>query len=91
MAKKVIMALLTEEESRALEARKRILDGPRKARLVSRNAFKWAEWNIELVNVQQSVFRCKACGATWSPDLLENKKLSPDYWQCPNGCNANAE
>jgi hypothetical protein len=35
--------------------------------------------------------RCMACGTLWSPQLPpRGRKLTPGYWKCPNGCNANA-
>jgi hypothetical protein len=32
--------------------------------------------------------RCTQCGTEWSLNLITGGRLPPDYWKCPNGCNA---
>lgn len=91
-AKKKVLAILSEDEAKRLEAGRRLLDGSKRAVLISGDARKWQEWNIELASSTfQAIFRCKACGATWQPELLENGKLPAGYWHCPTGCNAEAK
>ena len=48
-----------------------------------------AEKNVELVETDNTslFFRCKECGAEWSPNLQEGGTLPSNYWVCPNECN----
>lgn len=42
---------------------------------------------IRLINRQDFVLQCKACGETWTPQLDANGKLPFDYSVCPAKCN----
>ena len=32
-------------------------------------------------------YRCKSCGAEWSPRLAPSGRRPPGWWKCPNLCN----
>jgi DNA-directed RNA polymerase subunit RPC12/RpoP len=43
---------------------------------------------IELLG--HTLYRCKACGQRFSPNLLPGGRLPRNSWKCPNGCNHRA-
>ncbi|MEW6182240.1 MAG: hypothetical protein AB1500_03555 [Bacillota bacterium] len=44
---------------------------------------------VEAVDRYGSHFKCKHCGAVWSPNLLSGGRYPRGYWKCPHGCNEN--
>lgn len=42
---------------------------------------------VEMLNRRGS-FRCRVCNDRWR-GIAESGTLFEDWWQCPNGCNAN--
>jgi hypothetical protein len=55
-----------------------------------------AKLGVEIVGIVHHVqdqhssltLRCTKCGTEWSHNLITGGRLPPDYWKCPNGCNA---
>ena len=42
---------------------------------------------VRILNKQELILQCLACGKTWSPQLDSDGKLLFDYWVCPAKCN----
>jgi len=43
---------------------------------------------VKVVSYRNSILACKECGTRWTPlQRHEQKRMSPGYWKCPNGCN----
>jgi hypothetical protein len=47
-----------------------------------------AKVGVEITDASRGHFRCKSCGASWSPNLRAHGYMPRGYWKCPNGCNA---
>lgn len=43
--------------------------------------------NVEIINRNTAMLKCKDCHTTWSPNLLPGGYLPKNYWHCPKGCN----
>lgn len=44
---------------------------------------------ITIAGENPFTLKCDRCAASWSPSApTSGTKLRPDYWKCPNGCNA---
>ena len=57
---------------------------------------KYSEENLELLGVNELnpsglLLECQECGQKWSPNMEEGGWLPRLWWQCPNGCNADAD
>lgn len=42
--------------------------------------------NIELVDEERLLLRCKNCGAVWRLTLNDKSPIASAWWECPNGC-----
>ena len=51
-------------------------------------AAELAKVGVAIVNVDTNQLKCKVCGTGWSPDIQPGGHQPPNYWKCPNGCNA---
>ncbi len=43
---------------------------------------------VEILNKEDSFFKCKICGQVWYAHTLRGGRWAPGSWQCPNGCKA---
>lgn len=46
---------------------------------------------VEMLDVDGQFLQCRECMEVWSPELEPDGITSPEYWECPNGCNARYE
>lgn len=45
-----------------------------------------ADENVQIVDYDPLLLRCRICEVKWSPIYREDGSLPPDAWTCPNGC-----
>ena len=52
-----------------------------------RHEKKCEEKNIEIVDENSILLRCKECGQVFQPRIHSGPRFQKGWWKCPNGCN----
>ena len=48
---------------------------------------KLQDKQIDIIDEDQFMLKCRNCNATWKPESEGRVRLPKGYWHCPNGCN----
>jgi hypothetical protein len=62
--------------------------------MTNENTIPWtadrlARVGLEIIDTDQLLVSCKACGKIWYPLIESGGGVNPRWWRCQNQCNAN--